>query len=253
MGLIENLNNTAHHQSDFNGLQDSLHKRTPVVLAASVALTLLFAPSAAEGRDKRGPGRVVEVISTIQKNLQESRYQHGTIVNPARGLYFFDCSGMAQWVLRKSAPMALRALGRPRGRRPLAMDYQRHIARIRPGQKRGPWYRVPDAMSARPGDVVTWVRPPWFPSKSTGHVAFVMSMPQKNTSGIPGVLLRVADASRYRHEADSRGPGDTGFGTGILLLPTDPQGQPTGYGWAGSLTPSEWIVPTKVAIGRPLL
>lgn len=192
------------------------------------------------------------MLAGIESNLKQSRYQHGTVVRPSKGHYFFDCSGMAGWVLRRSAPLALRVLGRPRGRRPLARDYHHHIARIRPGTRRGPWFRVPDAASARPGDVVSWVRPPWFPSKSTGHVAFVVSGPRPNHGGIPGVLLRVADASRYRHEADTRSRGETGFGTGVLLLATDPSGQSVAYGWAGSLTPPEWLVPTKIAIGRPL-
>jgi hypothetical protein len=232
----------------------SRHRPELRALIGSVTLLLVaFAQQRASAETKRGPARVVEVLSTIEETLEQSRYQHGTVVNPARGEYYFDCSGMAEWVLRRGAPMSLRVLGRPRGRRPLATDYHRHISRIRPGQKRGPWYRVPDAMSARPGDVVTWTRPPWFPSKSTGHVAFVVGMPSPNRRGIQGVLLRVADASRFRHEADSRGPGQTGFGTGVLLLPTDAEGQPIGYGWAGSVTPTDWLVPTKVAIGRPLL
>jgi hypothetical protein len=100
--------------------------------------------------------------------------------------------------------------------------------------------------------VITWVRPPWFPSKVTGHVAFVLSEPRAVEVPVRGVLVRVADASRYRHEADSRAYGQTGFGTGLLLVTTDGAGQPNGYGWAGSLTPLDWIVPAEVAIGRPL-
>ena len=44
----------------------------------------------------------------------------------------------------------------------------------------------------------------------------------------------------------------TGFGTGIILITTDPlTGEGTGYGWFGRLS-GEWIVPTPVAIGRPV-
>jgi len=201
---------------------------------------------------RRGPAKVMEVLTTIEQTMRTSRYQHPTNVRPAKGDYRFDCSGMAGWVLRRSAPGALRVLGRPQGRRPLARNYYRHIKRIPLGKSRGPWYRVPDVASARPGDIITWERPPWFPSKSTGHVAFVVSIPTPNQQGVHGYLLRVADASRYRHQADSRSEGESGFGTGIILLPTDENGQAIGYGWAGALTPPDWIVPVHVAVGRPL-
>lgn len=221
-----------------------------------VCLALLFVvdsgKAAAQGAQPPGSSKVLGVLSSISQTMKASRYQHGTVVRPAQGEYYFDCSGMAGWVLRRGAPLALRSMGRPRGGRPLAMDYHQHISRIPHGTKRGPWYRVPDAASARPGDVISWVRPPWFPSRSTGHVAFIVSAPQLNSGGVPGYLYRVADASRYHHQDDTRGEGQTGFGIGVLLLATDPGGQPIGYGWYGSETPPDWITPTKIAIGRPL-
>lgn len=217
-----------------------------------VACAFSTLPAQAQATPRRGPEKVVEVLATIEQTMKTSRYQHGTNVRPARGDYRFDCSGMADWVLRRSAPGALRVLGRPGGRRPLARNFYRHVNRIPLGKTRGPWFRVPDVASARPGDIITWERPPWFPSKSTGHVAFVVSNPTPNQQGVRGYLLRVADASRYRHQADTRAEGETGFGTGIILLPTDDAGQAIGYGWAGAMTPPDWIVPVHVAVGRPL-
>ncbi len=218
------------------------------MLAAAVVL----AAAPAGATPERGPAKVMEVLAGIESNLKTSRYQHQTVVRPARGEYRFDCSGMAGWVLRRSAPLALRVLGRPQGRRPLARNYYRHLARIPLGKQRGPWLRVADVASARPGDVITWERPPWFPSKSTGHVAFAVSAPTKNRRGVRGYLIRVADASRFRHQNDTRAEGETGFGTGLMLLATDANDQAIGYGWYGALTPPDWIVPVKIAVGRPL-
>jgi hypothetical protein len=164
----------------------------------------------------------------------------------------WDCSGMATWVLRRAAPRALESIGKPNGRRPLAVHFFRKIARISPGKRRGAWMRVPSAGHARPGDLIAWKRPSWFPSKSTGHVAFVVGMPRLNTGSVPGVLLRIADASKFKHEDDSRDPGTTGYGTGVILLPTDDAGQPLGYGWVGSRTEPDWVVPAELVIGRPL-
>ena len=224
--------------------------------AARLTLALLSIAASASGAAERsataGPERVVEVLERIEASLVESRYQHVTRVRPRRGEYFFDCSGMADWVLRRSAPAAHRAVGRPEGRRPLAVHFYRRIAKIPLGKRRGPWLRVPAVGGARPGDVLAWVRPSWFPSKNTGHVAFILSEPEWHDGPAPGYLLRIADSSRYKHEDDSRAPDETGFGVGTILIPTDDAGQPTGYGWVGSLSQPRWIVPTDVVIGRPL-
>jgi hypothetical protein len=196
--------------------------------------------------------RVMNVINQIRKSLIASKYQHFTRVRKRKGEYFFDCSGMAAWVLRRSTPQALQSLGKPNGGRPLAVHFYRKIARIPAGERRRAWQRIGDLARAEPGDVLAWIRPKWFPSKSTGHVAFVVERPIPSTGQIPGLLFRIADASKFRHENDSRQPGETGFGIGTLLVPTKQNGDPIGYGWVGSRTIEEWIVPTDLVIGRPL-
>jgi hypothetical protein len=230
---------------------------TARAVRAAVALALLAAavPSAAgkgSSQPKPGPARVVAVIEKIQASLKTTKYQHATRVRARDGEYLFDCSGMAEWILKRGAPAALAAVKRPEGGRPLAVHYYRTIARIKPGQRRGPWLRVADALAARPGDVIAWERPKWFDSKSTGHVAFVVSPPRLVDEPLRGVVVRVADASKFRHGADSKPIGGTGFGTGEMLLPVDAALQPTGYGWVGEETPAEWIVPAALVVGRPL-
>jgi hypothetical protein len=208
--------------------------------------------AAEKTRVRSGPDRVVEVLERIESGLVETKYQHWTRVRARRGEYFFDCSGMAEWVLRRGAPAAARAVGRPEGRRPLAIHFYRRIAKIKPGKRRGPWMRVESPAQARPGDVIAWERPKWFKSKSTGHVAFVVSDPVANHGSVPGYLMRIADSSKFKHEDDSRDADVTGFGTGVLLIPTDEDGQPRGYGWFGSQTRPDWVIPCKLVIGRPL-
>jgi len=220
----------------------------------SLAVLLLCSPPALAARPA-GPSaadRVVRLLEDIQTSMVETGYQHVTRVRAREGRYFFDCSGMADWILRRAAPGAIKAIGKPDGRRPLAVHFHRKIARIPPGERRGPWLRVKTAAHARPGDLIAWVRPKWFDSTSTGHVAFVVGEPRINRGEVPGVLVRIADSSKFKHEDDSRDAGTTGFGTGVLLIPTDDAAQPTGYGWFGSETRPEWIVPTDLVIGRPL-
>ena len=189
------------------------------------------------------------LIDDIVRTLTDTRYQHQTRVRAGCGRYYFDCSGMAEWILKRAAPGALSSVG---SERPLARDFFRTIARLKPGERRGAWHRPARIEDAGPGDVLAWIRPKWFPSKSTGHVAFVLDKPVKNTGPVRGWLFRIADASKFQHENDTRGENETGFGIGTLLVPTDAAGKALGYGWFGSQTREDWIVPTELVIGRPL-
>lgn len=196
--------------------------------------------------------KVAQLIHRIHSTMADTRYQHRIRVRIKRGEYFFDCSGMAAWVLKRAAPGAYRAVQSPHDERPLARHFYQTIAKIVPGGRYGPWLRLEDISTSKPGDVIAWVRPKWFPSKSTGHVAFVVASPEPNSGEVPGLLFRIADASKFRHEDDTRDEGETGFGIGTMLIPTDDNGRPTGYGWVGSRTEPDWVVPTKLVIGRPL-
>ena len=196
--------------------------------------------------------KILDVLQNIESTLLDTRYAHSTRVNQKAGKYHFDCSGMAVWVLKRSAPAALASLGRPNDRRPLAVHFYQKIASIPTGEKRGAWYHVPSAAHIQPGDIIAWKRPKWFPSQSTGHVAFAVGLPASNSGDVPGILVRIADASKFKHEDDSRSEDTTGFGTGVLLIPTDSRLQPLGYGWIGSQTPADWIIPCELVIGRAL-
>lgn len=219
--------------------------------ALAVALLCALAAGPALAGGERGPARILEVLTTIEKTRRQTLYRPQTRIDARRGIYVFDCSAMAGWVMEKAVPVARRTVTGPL-HRPLARDFYHAIARIKPGQRLGPWYRVPTVADARPGDVVAWIRPSWFPSKNTGHVAFVMAQPRANTGPVRGQLLRIADSTRLPHEHDTRGDGQSGFGQGTMLLATDEAGRPAGYGWHGSISQLDWIIPTRIVIGRPL-
>lgn len=212
----------------------------PLPLALALALC---APRAAHAQ--RGH-RVLAVLGDVAATHRVGRYSHDTRVDLRAGRFEWDCSAMAAWVLRRSAPESVRALPHAR---PVAVDFYRAIARAPTVPSRGPWMHVRRVIDARPGDVLAWPRPRWFPSRNTGHVAFVIAAPVPVAGG---VLVRVADATSVGHEDDTR-RGQTGFGHGTLLIATDPvTGAGTAYGWAGRYTPAEWMVTTPVVVGRPL-
>jgi hypothetical protein len=222
--------------------------RWKLPLAVALAATVAAAPqawaTALDAAPRPSPGtRVMAVVQRIASSLRETQYRHDLRVDERHGLYEWDCSLMVAWVLARSAPRSLAAVG---SHRPVAVDFVRAILHAPTLRPRSGWQRIARVADAQPGDVLAWQRPPWFPSHNSGHVAFVLAPPQPVQGG---VLIRIADASSYNHDADTRA-GGTGFGMGTILITTDPStGEGTGYGWFGIYS-GEWIVQTPVVIGR---
>lgn len=194
-----------------------------------------------------GAERVLAVVRAIQARLRHTRYQHATVVREREGVFFWDCSGMAAWVLRRASPRAMQAIGRPR---PVARDFVRAIERAPLGRARAGWQRIEHIADVRPGDVFAWRRPRGFPSRNTGHVGFVVHRPLP-VSGMAGAYaVRVADSTSWGHQDDTRpADGVGGFGIGTLVFLTDGRGHGTHYGWYG--TASEGYVITPIFFGRP--
>ncbi len=200
-----------------------------------------------------GPEAVLSTLVRIESTLQVSKYTHATLVDERAGRYEFDCSGMAAWVLKRSSPVAHSAVTfRATNGRPLARDYYRQIATSIAGHERQGWERVPRVADATAGDVIAWLKPKEIQSANTGHVAFLLAAPEPVPETPYVYLMRIADASRYRHQDDSRaGTKRTGFGHGTILVVASPEsGAPVGYGWVGLR--SAWVLSTKMAIGRAL-
>ncbi|MFH2009830.1 MAG: hypothetical protein ABI333_24765 [bacterium] len=196
----------------------------------------------------RSAAKVVTILGNITRTLKSTRYHHATRVSPKRGVYDWDCSGMVDWILRRSAPRAQRAM---RSGRPLARDYYNVILGSPTGKARRGWQRLHGPRDARPGDLFAWLKPPHWRRKTTGHVGFLLSRPRRHRVWARIWLMKVADASRYRHENDSRpagGPG--GFGTGTIAFLVDTQGAPLAYGWYGSPQPPNTFVRTQIVFGR---
>jgi hypothetical protein len=191
---------------------------------------------------------VMKVLGGIARTVKHTEYSHGLQVDVRRGIYVFDCSLMAQWVLKRATPVAENSLSRGLSWRPLAADFQRRIASVQPGKERGGWGRVESVEDARPGDVIAWLKPKIIDSKNTGHVAFVVLPPMRVPGYSDAYLVRVVDATRLLHDDDTRQDG-TGFGLGTILLVVDPDtGAPRAYGWVAL----QWrAFETSIAIGRP--
>lgn len=190
--------------------------------------------------------RVLETLAHIERTLTRTRYQHATAVRERDGIFYWDCSGMSAWILARAAPRALAAIGRAR---PVARDFVRTIERAPTAHSVRGWQRIEPISEVRPGDVFAWRRPRGFPSRNTGHVGFVVEAPIP-ISGFPGAYaVRIADATSYGHQEDTRrDDGVGGFGMGTLVFLTDSEGRGTHYGWHG--TRSAGYVTTPIVFGR---
>jgi len=217
----------------------------PAVLMGAVLLVALPA-QARRTRRPPAPERVVQVLERIERKVRHTAYKPVLRVNERIGRYEFDCSAMAGWVLARSAPRARKAIGR---KRPVARDFYRIIRRSPTTRARRGWRKLAHIGQAQPGDVLAWKRPPWFRSRNTGHVAFVIEPPRPAGNGF---LIRIVDATSLPHGQDTRSGNATGFGRGTLYVPVDPAtGQGTAYGWFGQRSlDKNWLIETPVVIGR---
>ncbi|MDB4961007.1 MAG: hypothetical protein JWP01_1006 [Myxococcales bacterium] len=231
-------------------LELGIHQGVPwPVINAPIDGPLPPAPAASEPPPvppTRAGTRVVDLVERIRTSLRASIYQPSTKVSEKDGLYHWDCSGMAAWILRRAAPLALRALN---SSRPVARDFVTAIERAPAHRARKGWQRIARVADVMPGDVFAWRRPRGMPSKNTGHVGFVLDRPRP-VDGMPGAwAVRIVDSTRGSHQDDSRtGDPDGGFGIGTLVFLTDAEGGATSYGWSG--TQSEWYIVTPIVFGR---
>ena len=219
----------------------------------AASITLLLACSAAEGAAQER-SRVMHEVEAIEASLRETRYQHATRVDVARGRYRFDCSGMVNWILRRSAPRAFRALGRPR---PVAATYARTIARA-PSRPRGAWQRIDRWQDVRPGDVFAfestrirgldrWLRLFTSERQPSGHTGIVVSSMRPVALGV--VEAEIVDSTTFPHGGDDRRAwgGEGGFGRGTMAFHWRGD-EIVGHGWLGATGPILW---NQTWIGRP--
>lgn len=219
-----------------------------VIPGFSLALAPFAIPGEGEPATATGAG-VIDALDEMEASIRTTRFRHVTEVDPARGLYDFDASGMASWILQRTAPAAFAAL---ESDRPVAEDFARVIHEApTDGEPQG-WRRLTSASELRPGDVIAWSTPQAHRRDGlTGHVAIVVGMP----AHVPGMdeawSVRVADSTNEFHQWDSRLMSfdlDGGVGRGTLTLALAEDGHAYAYGWQGPWSPL--FLRTDVELGR---
>jgi len=191
---------------------------------------------------------VITLLASLRDSVVETKYQARTRIRKKDGYYAWDCSGMASWILRRSAPRARRALRSPR---PVARDFYKMIARVPTRRARRGWQKLSHVSEARPGDLFAWLRSPASTSKVTGHVGFFVEAPQPLVDHPNIYVARIVDATSLPHGDDTRArDGEGGFGFGTMLFETDDDGETVGYGWHGHRSLEWGFMPAKVIYGR---
>ena len=206
-------------------------------------------PAAATASPPDVAADVASSIASIERNLRSTKYEHHARIDAKKGVYDWDCSIMAEWILRRAAPRARAAIPADK---PLARDFYAAIARAGTARPRGGWLRLHGPSQILPGDVFAWLKPEMFRDrKNTGHVGFVVSKPWPHPK-FPSVwLMRIADATREPHGADSRPVGgDGGFGTATIAFLFDANDVAVAYGWYGEDQDPSTFVPTGIVFGR---
>jgi len=213
--------------------------------AAEVSATTRSAAPPSTPANHRA-ARVLKLLERIERTVKETRYEHRTTIRSREGIYYWDCSAMAAYILAKVAPEARKALTRER---PVARDFYQVIRQAPTRGAHEGWRRLRRITDVRPGDVFAWKRPKDFPSKNTGHVGFVLEAPIPAPGREDAYLVRIADATSLPHGDDTRDPeGEGGFGHGTILFTTDGDGHGTAYGWFGAR--SRGVIETPIAFGR---
>lgn len=204
------------------------------------------APSARKDEPATRSGRrLLALKDKVQSSLTYTAYEHRTRVRPKEGVYVWDCSAMAAWMLRKVAPKARKAMEKGR---PVARDFYRMIKRSPSRSSKDGWRRIANIENVRPGDMFAWERPKGFPSKNTGHVGFAIGAPTPVPDWPGAYTLRIVDATSLPHEDDTRSPDGAGIGEGTILFLTDENGRGIGYGWHGNR--SRGVILTKIGFAR---
>lgn len=190
--------------------------------------------------------KLLDIVARIDQTRTDVAYTHSTRVRRKDGVYHFDCSGMLNWMLASASKRALETLDRER---PVAATYVRTILAAPTTRARDGWQQIADIENVEPGDLFAWKRPAnWPKGGNTGHVGIVIAKPLALPDIEGAYLVRVIDSTRWKHQDDSRGADETGFGMGTILFMTDAQRRPIGYAWAG--IHSSGFYRTDVAFGR---
>jgi hypothetical protein len=169
-----------------------------------------------------------DAAERLLQGMRETHYQHRTHVDKAAGVYDMDCSGFADYLLKRIAPTQFAQLRvEPGHTRPRAAMYFRLFDRSRKSPVPG-WEAVQKLGDARRGDLIAWeLAASTQEPGDTGHVVIVAAAPVQQSED--SYRVEVYDSSGIHHDDDSRPEGTSGIGKGAITFKVDALGEPVGF------------------------
>lgn len=201
---------------------------------------------------------VLAASYTEYNTMTQTKYDYSYTIDPATGVYFYDCVGFVSEALKQTSPAAYAQVATAAGvdahHVPKPAGYQQFFATLDTSAAAG-WQQVPTVAGIQPGDIVAEPYPPGH--SSDGHIVIAAGAPQ--AVGNNQYALAVMDSTQ-----DPHGPLDTrltnphnlpengtakpsGLGIGTMVFGADAQsGAPVSMAWSVGATPS----PLTIGIGR---
>jgi hypothetical protein len=201
--------------------------RTLFIFASIFAGPLFFLTSLQADEAHRGQN-IADAAEKLIGGIRETHYEHKTHVVQSAGIYDMDCSGFADYLLKRVAPERYAHLPIETGHaRPRAAVYFELFHSL-PGNPVAGWKPIDQLADARRGDIIAWaLEASTQKPGDTGHVVIVAAPPvPTNTSEYK---VTVYDSSGIRHDDDSRPKGTSGIGEGVITLRVDDRGVPVGF------------------------
>jgi hypothetical protein len=190
------------------------------------------------------PARLSSLAESIVNSFEQTDYQYVENIDAEAGIYDCDCNSFVGYILEQEAPIHYGLIPKEADQdRRRASEYYDFCISLSSTSGSG-WHRIYLLEAARPGDIVAWRFAEIELGHDTGHVMFVAEMPIVDDAGIFSV--RVYDSADQAHFDDTRGPGDTGVGSGVINFVVDSAGEPTAFLFA----PGELFTTLPIAIAR---
>jgi len=191
------------------------------------------------------PSHLAAQAELIVNTLQQTDYQYVEYIDAANGVYDCDCNSFVGFVLESLAPLHYSLVPKEAGqKRPRAFKYYEFFASLTP-ESTGGWHRIDRLSDARRGDILAWRFPAVELGHDTGHVVFVAGTPELDDAG--NFAVRVYDSANQPHFDDTRGPGDSGVGSGFINFTVDATGAPIAFQFGPA---ADQFVTLPIAIGR---
>jgi hypothetical protein len=194
-----------------------------LVVAASQFFCLVAGASHLDGGEN-----IAEAAESLIGDIRETHYQHKTYVVPAEGIYDMDCSGFADYLLKRVAPQQYAQLpietGHARPRAAVYFDFFQGL----PGNPAPGWKSINRLADAQRGDIIAWsLEASTQKPGDTGHVVIVASPPVRANKH--EYRVAVYDSSGIHHDDDSRPKATNGIGKGVITFKVDERGIPVGF------------------------